>query len=111
VGLGVEVGVDVDVDVGVGVRVDVGVGVMVGPNNCPGPQAVMRKLNREQTTRVRNAFFMESSLSGIWVEWHAICHLLHKNQLRKYVTWIGLLGFLGFLYLDFNRDEWSLASL
>ena len=46
-GVGVAVGVDVDVEVKVGVGVDVGVavlvgvGVIVGPNNWPGPQAVI----------------------------------------------------------------------
>jgi hypothetical protein len=39
VGLGVGVEVAVGVKVAVGIGVELAVGVMVGPNNCPGPQA------------------------------------------------------------------------
>lgn len=63
VGVGVEVGVSVEVDVavGAGVSVDVRVGVIVGPNNCPGPQAERSRLNERQTASIWKFLFMEPS--------------------------------------------------
>ena len=64
VNVGVTVGVEVGVEVGVGIRVSVGEGVMVGPNNCPGPQAERSRLSKTQTMR-RWDFFVHVSPCAI----------------------------------------------
>ena len=61
-GESVRVGVRVGtaVSVGDGVRVAVGVGVWVGVNNCTGPQAEKKKLDKKRKTiETRKFIFME----------------------------------------------------
>jgi len=55
------IGIGVEVGMSVGVLVEVGVGVIVGPNNCPGPQPVRKKLSAIKITNTILNLIVNSS--------------------------------------------------